>query len=135
MLDAVFNHCSEQFPPFQDVIRNGEKSKYKDWFHINKFPVRVENGIATYDTFGFFGNMPKFNTANPEVKAYLLDVAEYWIKEINLDAGAWTSRTKSTIISGAISETWSKKRIRRRISSEKYGAIRSLGLWATNSIR
>ena len=29
--------------------------------------------------------MPKFNTANPEVKAYLLGVAEYWIKEINLD--------------------------------------------------
>ncbi|GIO31196.1 MULTISPECIES: alpha-glycosidase [Paenibacillus] len=85
MLDAVFNHCSEQFPQFQDVLKNGEKSKYKDWFHINKFPARVENGIATYDTFGFFGNMPKFNTANPEVKAYLLGVAEYWIKEIKLD--------------------------------------------------
>lgn len=85
MLDAVFNHCSEQFPPFQDVLKHGEKSKYADWFHINQFPARVENGIATYDTFGFFGNMPKFNTANPEVKQYLLDVAEYWIKEIKLD--------------------------------------------------
>ncbi|MCJ8012502.1 alpha-glycosidase [Paenibacillus sp. KQZ6P-2] len=85
MLDAVFNHCSEQFLPFQDVLKNGEKSKYKDWFHINKFPARVENGIATYDTFGFFGNMPKFNTANSEVKQHLLDVAEYWIKEIKLD--------------------------------------------------
>ncbi|MFU1792958.1 alpha-glycosidase [Paenibacillus azoreducens] len=85
MLDAVFNHCSEQFPPFQDVLKNGEKSKYKDWFHVNKFPARIENGIATYDTFGFYGNMPKFNTANPEVKQYLLDVAEYWIREIKLD--------------------------------------------------
>ncbi|OZB95127.1 alpha-glycosidase [Paenibacillus sp. XY044] len=85
MLDAVFNHCSELFPPFQDVLKHGEKSKYADWFHINRFPARVENGIATYDTFGFFGNMPKFNTANPEVKQYLLDVAEYWIKEIKLD--------------------------------------------------
>lgn len=71
MLDAVFNHCSEQFPPFQDVLKHGEKSKYADWFHINQFPARV--------------NMPKFNTANPEVKQYLLDVAEYWIKEIKLD--------------------------------------------------
>lgn len=85
MLDAVFNHCSEQFPPFQDVLKNGEKSKYKDWFHVNQFPARIENGIATYDTFGFYGNMPKFNTANPEVKQYLLDVAEYWIREIKLD--------------------------------------------------
>jgi glycosidase len=85
MLDAVFNHCSDQFPPFQDVLKNGEKSRYAEWFHVNDFPCEIRDGIPTYDTFGFFGNMPKFNTANPEVKAYLLDVAEYWIKEIKLD--------------------------------------------------
>ncbi|MEK3920544.1 alpha-glycosidase [Paenibacillus sp. FSL K6-2393] len=85
MLDAVFNHCSEDFPPFQDVLQNGKNSKYADWFHINEYPIQIKDGIPTYDTFGFYGNMPKFNTANPEVKAYLLDVAEYWIKEIKLD--------------------------------------------------
>lgn len=85
MLDAVFNHCSEQFPPFQDVLKHGEKSRYAEWFHVNDFPCEIRDGIPTYDTFGFFGNMPKFNTANPEVKRYLLDVAEYWIKEIKLD--------------------------------------------------
>ncbi|NMO95921.1 alpha-glycosidase [Paenibacillus lemnae] len=85
MLDAVFNHCSDQFPPFQDVVKHGADSKYKDWFHVNEFPVAVNDGIPTYDTFGFFANMPKFNTANPEVKKYLLEVAEYWIKEIHVD--------------------------------------------------
>ncbi|CAM2780466.1 alpha-glycosidase [Paenibacillus sediminis] len=85
ILDAVFNHCSEQFPQFQDVLKNGGKSKYADWFHINTFPAEVKDGIPSYDTFGFFGNMPKFNTANPEVKQYLLDVAQYWIQEIQLD--------------------------------------------------
>lgn len=85
MLDAVFNHCSDKFPPFQDVLVKGEYSVYKDWFHINSFPARVVDGIPTYDTFGFFGNMPKFNTANPEVKSYLLEVAGYWIKEIKVD--------------------------------------------------
>lgn len=85
VLDAVFNHCSEQFPPFQDVLHHGTNSKYADWFHINEFPAQIKDGIPTYDTFGFFGNMPKFNTANPEVKEYLLGVAEYWIKEIKLD--------------------------------------------------
>ncbi|WP_379126966.1 alpha-glycosidase [Paenibacillus sp. sgz500958] len=85
MLDAVFNHCSDQFPPFQDVLLKGEYSVYKDWFHINSFPAEIVDGIPTYDTFGFFGNMPKFNTANREVRAYLLEVAEYWIKEIKLD--------------------------------------------------
>ena len=85
VLDAVFNHCGEQFPPFQDVLKHGQNSKYAGWFHINEFPVKIKDGIPTYDTFGFYGNMPKFNTANPEVKEYLLDVAEYWIREIKLD--------------------------------------------------
>ncbi|MFC5653220.1 alpha-glycosidase [Paenibacillus solisilvae] len=85
VLDAVFNHASEQFMPFQDVLKNGEKSKYKDWFHIRSFPAEVKEGKASYDTFGFYGNMPKLNTSNPEVKAYLLDVAEYWIKEVDID--------------------------------------------------
>jgi len=85
VLDAVFNHCGEQFPPFQDVLLHGQSSKYAGWFHINEFPVKIKDGVPTYDTFGFFGNMPKFNTANPEVKEYLLGVAEYWIREIKLD--------------------------------------------------
>ncbi|QHW31375.1 alpha-glycosidase [Paenibacillus rhizovicinus] len=85
VLDAVFNHTSERFPPFQDVLRNGEQSKYADWFHVRTFPAEVKDGIATYDTFGFYGQMPKLNTANPEAKQYLLDVAEYWIRETDID--------------------------------------------------
>ncbi|WNQ12919.1 alpha-glycosidase [Paenibacillus aurantius] len=85
MLDAVFNHSGSQFPPFVDVKEKGKDSRYADWFHINEFPLAVHDGIPTYDTFGFFGDMPKFNTANPEVKEYLLDIARYWIEEIKLD--------------------------------------------------
>lgn len=85
MLDAVFNHCSEHFPFFQDVVRHGEKSEYADWFHVREYPLAIRDGIPSYDTFGFFPHMPKFNTANPRVKQYLLDVAEYWIKEIQID--------------------------------------------------
>lgn len=85
MLDAVFNHCGYEFPPFQDVLAKGKESKYADWFHVREFPLSVKDGIPTYDTFGFFEHMPKFNTANSEVRTYLLEVAEYWIKEIKLD--------------------------------------------------
>ncbi|MFF2157563.1 alpha-glycosidase [Paenibacillus chitinolyticus] len=85
MLDAVFNHSALEFPAFQDVKAKGEESAFADWFHINEYPVAVKNGIPTYDTFGFFEGMPKFNTANPEVKKYLLDVAKYWIEEIGID--------------------------------------------------
>jgi cyclomaltodextrinase / maltogenic alpha-amylase / neopullulanase len=85
ILDAVINHCSEQFPAFRDVQEHGEHSKHKGWFHVNAFPLEVREGIPTYDTFGFYGHMPKFNTAHPEVKQYLLDVADYWIRDIGID--------------------------------------------------
>ncbi|MFC8149808.1 glycoside hydrolase family 13 protein [Bacillus paralicheniformis] len=81
MLDAVFNHIGSASREWQDVVKNGEKSRYKDWFHVHSFPVK-EGG---YDTFAFTPEMPKLNTANPEVQAYLLDIALYWIREFDID--------------------------------------------------
>ncbi|SIQ91533.1 Glycosidase [Peribacillus simplex] len=85
MLDAVFNHSGYYFPPFQDLLEKGEKSKYKDWFHPHSFPLKGGER-PNYETFGFFESMPKLNTANPEVKEYLLEVSAYWIKEYDIDA-------------------------------------------------
>ncbi|MDR4927141.1 glycoside hydrolase family 13 protein [Peribacillus simplex] len=85
MLDAVFNHSGYYFPPFQDLLEKGEKSKYKDWFHPHSFPLKGGE-MPNYETFGFFESMPKLNTANPEVKEYLLEVSAYWIKEFDIDA-------------------------------------------------
>ncbi len=39
-----------------------------------------------YHTFAFASYMPKLNTANPEVKDYLLSVATYWIEHFDIDA-------------------------------------------------
>ncbi|MFU0789833.1 MAG: glycoside hydrolase family 13 protein [Virgibacillus proomii] len=84
MLDAVFNHSGYYFPPFQDVLKNQENSKYKNWFHIREFPV-LTDPAPNYDTFGFVSSMPKLNTENQEVKDYLLKVARYWIEEFDID--------------------------------------------------
>ncbi|MGB3102103.1 MAG: glycoside hydrolase family 13 protein [Psychrobacillus psychrotolerans] len=84
MLDAVFNHSGYYFPPFQDVLKNGESSLYKDWFHIHSFPV-LGGEKPNYEAFGFVDSMPKLNTANPEVKKYLLEVGTYWINEFDID--------------------------------------------------
>ena len=93
MLDAVFNHIGNHSIQWQDVIRNGESSIYKDWFHIHNFPVytntkKVPNihHNLNYDTFKFSPKLPKLNTSNPEVRKYLIDIATYWIKEFNIDA-------------------------------------------------
>lgn len=93
MLDAVFNHIGDQSPMWQDVLKNGQDSKYADWFHINRFPVTytpTDNfefaKDATYDTFDYTPHMPKLNTANPKVQDWLLDIAGYWVREFNIDA-------------------------------------------------
>lgn len=93
MLDAVFNHIGDTSPQWQDVLKHQEKSKYADWFHINQFPATYTKtddfeftADATYDTFAFTPHMPKLNTANPEVQAHLLNIAEYWIREFDIDA-------------------------------------------------
>lgn len=83
MLDAVFNHCGYGFAPFQDVLKNGAKSRYADWFHITDFGGEGEH--PTYETFAFVPEMPKFNTTHPEVKEYLLKVSKYWIEEFDID--------------------------------------------------
>ncbi|WP_249898663.1 alpha-glycosidase [Paenibacillus sp. PK3_47] len=85
VLDAVFNHIGSNSIQFQDVIEHGEQSEYADWFHIHSFPVEVKDDKPNYDAFGFFKEMPKLNTANPATKEFLLDIAEYWLKEIGMD--------------------------------------------------
>lgn len=85
ILDAVFNHSGLDFPFFKDVMKHGEASRYADWFHVREWPLRIEDGIPTYETFAFEPIMPKLNTEHPEVKAYLLEVARYWVQEIGID--------------------------------------------------
>lgn len=84
MLDAVFNHSGFHFAPFQDVLKHGEESKYSNWFHTNKFPLKGGDR-PNYSTFAFVESMPKFNTQNPEVKDYLLEVGRYWVREFDID--------------------------------------------------
>lgn len=90
MLDAVFNHMGDQSAQWQDVLKHGEKSVYKDWFHIQEFPVTNDKLVnpkeLPYHTFAFASYMPKLNTADPEVKDYLLSVATYWIEHFDIDA-------------------------------------------------
>lgn len=83
VLDAVFNHCSDENALFQDVVKNGRKSKYYDWFIIHG--DRPDPRAANYETFGDCAYMPKINTSNPDAQEYLCGVGEYWIKNFGID--------------------------------------------------
>ncbi len=84
ILDCVYNHCSIENDLFQDVIKNGVKSNYKDWFIIDNFPINTKK--CNYDTFGgLVPSMPRFNTSNKAVIEYLVGNAVYWTKKLNVD--------------------------------------------------
>ena len=86
VLDAVYNHTGREFFAFADILENGEKSEYRDWYFIDGFPLKSEWGeIPNFKCFGYYGGMPKLNLKNPEVEKYITDVACYWIKECDID--------------------------------------------------
>jgi cyclomaltodextrinase / maltogenic alpha-amylase / neopullulanase len=83
ILDGVFNHCGDGFWAFQDLVANGTRSPYRDWFIATDLPVRADP--PNYQTCGGAPYLPKLNTANPEVRRHLLEVATHWIEVADID--------------------------------------------------
>ncbi len=83
IIDGVFNHCGRGFFAFNDVLENQEYSPYRNWFHINRFPVDAYSWGEASDYLGWWGmkSLPKFNVNNQATRNYLLNVARYWIKQ------------------------------------------------------
>ena len=88
VIDGVFNHCGRGFFAFNDVLENNSHSPYIDWFHLNNVPPDAYSpgDAADYEAWWKFKSLPKFNTDNPKVRKYILDVARYWIR---LGADGW----------------------------------------------
>ncbi len=82
VLDGVFNHSSRGFFFFHDVLENGPHSPWVDWFKIHGWPLSPYNGEfpANYEGWADNRALPVFNHDNPEVREYIMEIAEYWIK-------------------------------------------------------
>ena len=93
ILDGVFNHTGRGFWPFHHILENGAASPYRDWFHIDldvlegrrefdPYPPRDSPPGTTLGYQAWWGlpALPKLNTDNPEVREYLLSVAEHWLR-------------------------------------------------------
>lgn len=83
VLDAVFNHCSDEISQFQDVLQKGKKSGYFDWFVIRGDEVNKERD--NYESFAACTYMPKWNTSNEEVQQYLIDIGTHYLTEYDID--------------------------------------------------
>lgn len=84
MLDGVFNHTGTEFAPFQDLLKSQDDSPYKDWFFVNKFPVKVEKN-PNYLAWAGFESLPKLNVTNPAVTQFLLKTVQTWQKQAHID--------------------------------------------------
>lgn len=85
ILDGVFNHAGRGFYQFQDVVKNREKSQYRDWFNIDFNGNSNYNDGLWYE--GWEGNydLVKLNLRNEEVVNYLFDAVRFWIEEFDID--------------------------------------------------
>ncbi|WP_234555158.1 glycoside hydrolase family 13 protein [Thermus caliditerrae] len=79
LFDFVPNHTGLGFFAFQDVVAKGRASRYWDWYLVKRYPFTPGDASA-YEAWWGVGSLPKLNTANPEVRAYLLEVAEAWVR-------------------------------------------------------
>ncbi|BAC91587.1 glycoside hydrolase family 13 protein [Gloeobacter violaceus] len=82
VLDGVFNHASRGFFFFHDILENGQLSPWLDWFKIEGWPLSPYNveQPANYACWDNNRALPQFNHANPMVREYIMEIAEYWIK-------------------------------------------------------
>ncbi|GMA17539.1 alpha-amylase [Deinococcus metallilatus] len=82
VLDGVFNHASRGFFQFNDLLEQGEASAYRDWFHVDGWPLQAYDDArpANYQAWWGIRALPKFNTNNPAVREFLLSVGTYWMQ-------------------------------------------------------
>lgn len=87
VLDGVFNHSSRGFFQFNDVLENGPHSPWIEWFKIKGWPLAPYDGKRPANFVGWRENrsLPEFDTDHPEVREYIMRIAEFWIKEYEID--------------------------------------------------
>ncbi|MDA3814360.1 MAG: alpha-amylase family glycosyl hydrolase [Candidatus Cloacimonetes bacterium] len=109
IVDFAFNHVGVGFFAFQDCLIKGEQSKYFNWFDWHKWPI-PDKITESFDAKEYYqcwwghSIMPDLNfdldrehpdenyikdqdeaNINEDVVKYILDVAEFWLKEFDID--------------------------------------------------
>ncbi len=78
LLDLVGNHISKEHPYFIEAL-NSPSSRYRDWFIFD------DQDPIGYKTFFGVATMPFINLNSPAARAWMLDIAQYWLREFDVD--------------------------------------------------
>lgn len=85
ILDAVFNHVGRGFFAFQDVIKNRENSKYRDWFNIDFNRNNDYNDGLFYEGWEGHYDLVELNLKNQEVIDHIFENVKNWIDDFGID--------------------------------------------------
>ncbi len=85
ILDGVFNHVGRGFWAFQDVLKNRENSRYKDWFSINFQGNNGYNDGLWYEGWEGHFDLVKLNLWNEEVVQHIFDAIRNWVSRFDID--------------------------------------------------
>lgn len=83
IFDGVFNHMGIKSVPFEDVVKNQQKSRFADWFSVKSWDDSVKGTNFEYE--GWFGvkELPEIKedengiVAGP--KKYIFDITKRWM--------------------------------------------------------
>jgi glycosidase len=78
IVDGVFNHVGTAHPAFQDVVKNGQKSKYADWFSIVSWTPFKYEGWAGFQSLPVF-KKSKDGLASATATKHIFDVTRRWM--------------------------------------------------------
>jgi len=77
MLDLVCNHTSSKHPYFLEALEDS-KSKYRQYYLFDQSEIG-------YRTFFGVRNLPQINLQDPEARAWMIDIARFWLSEFGVD--------------------------------------------------
>jgi len=123
VVDGVFNHVSWHHFSFQDVLKNGKKSPYYNWFYDLPDPLVLpkKNELPSYACFAYVANMPKTNTACPDLREYFCKVGRHWIQEYDIDG--WRLDVANEVDDGFL------RAFRQAVKQEKRDAVIIGEIW------
>lgn len=86
VVDGVFNHTGREFFAFQDIQKNREQSRYRNWYKgINFGWNNPYNDGFSYEAWRNCFELVNLNYYEREVREYILDVIRFWISEFDID--------------------------------------------------
>ena len=124
ILDGVFNHVSsdskylDRYGRYGDVgACESQYSLYRDWFYFTDVPAGTGPCVgsdgtpnaANYESWWGYDSLPKLNSSNPEVRAWIWDnqdnpettVAGHWM----LTADGWRLDVAGDVDPGTLNDT------------------------------